>query len=97
MKSLFRFALVVVAASVILIESCSVVGAQEPSPLPPGNRREVLEVLRHWGVFTRKPHVLYVGPFTSESWVVALKFPDGTKENYSVNMITKDCSKVCHH
>jgi hypothetical protein len=97
MKSLVRFMFVVVAASAILIESASLVGAEEPSPFPPGNRREVLGVLRQWGVFARKPRVLYVGPLTSESWVVALRFPNGTKENYSVNMVTKDCSKICHH
>ena len=97
MKSLLRFVLVVVAASAILSDSASIVGAEEPSPSPPGNRREVLAVLRQWGVLARKPRVLYVGPLTSESWVVALKFPNGTKENYSVNMVTKDCSRICHH
>jgi hypothetical protein len=97
MKSLLRFVLAAVAAIAILIDAASLGRAQEPSPSPPGTRREVVEVLRQWGVFARKPRVLYVGPLTSESWVVALRFPNGNKENYSVNMVTKDCSKICHH
>jgi hypothetical protein len=97
MKSLLRFVLAAVAAIAILIDAASLGRAREPSPSPPGTRREVLEVLRQWGVLARKPRVLYVGPLTSESWVVGLKFPDGTSENYSVNMVTKDCSRICHN
>src|SRR6266511_3391609 len=97
MKLLVRFLFLVVVAATILSDSTSLVVAEEPPPSAPGNRREVIEVLRQWGVFDRKPHILYIGPLTSQSWVVVLKFPDGASEKYSVNMVTKDCSKICHH
>lgn len=97
MKLLLRFLLLVVVATTILNDSASLVVAEEPAPSSPGNRREVIEVLRQWGVLDRKPRILSVGPLTSQSWVVALKFPDGASENYSVNMVTKDCSRICHH
>jgi hypothetical protein len=97
MKLLLRFLFLVVVATTALSDSASLVVAEEPPPSPPGNRREVIDVLRHWGVLDRRPRILYIGPLTSQSWVVALKFPDGASENYSVNMITKDCSRICHH
>ena len=94
MKSLLQFVLVAVAACAIFIDAASLGRAQESSPSPPGTRREVLEVLRQRGALARKPRVLYVGPLRSESWIVGLKC---TSENYSVNMVTIDCSGICHN
>jgi len=53
MKSLLQFVLVAVGR------------AQEPSPSPPGTRREVSRCCGSEGVLARKPRVLYVGPLTA--------------------------------
>ena len=65
MKSLLQFVLVAVAAGAILIDAESLGRAQEPSPSPPGTRREVSRCCGSEGVLARKPRVLYVGPLTA--------------------------------
>jgi hypothetical protein len=97
MLACLRFMLVVVAAGGILIDSASPVAAQEASPSPPGTPREVIAVLRQWGVLKRNTRVMYVEPFNSHDWLVGLQFADGRKENYSVDAVAKECSHICHH
>jgi hypothetical protein len=75
-----RFLFLFIVAATVLGDCASLVVAEGPTPSPPGNRREVIEVLRHWGVLDRKPRILYIGPLTSQSWVATLKFPDGASE-----------------
>ena len=97
MKSIVQSMVVLVAAGIILLDSAPLRAAPEPSPSPPGSRREALAVLRHWGVLSRKTRVLYVEPFNARSWLVGLQFPDGRKENYSVDTVAKECGHICHH
>jgi hypothetical protein len=96
MMPFLRFMLVVVAAVSILIDSSSPVAAQEASLSPPGTRRDVIAVLRQWGVLKRNTRVTYVEPFNSRDWLVGLQFADGRKENYSVDTVAKECSHICH-
>jgi len=92
-----RFLLLLAATGSILIDSGSTVAAQEASPSPSGTRREVIAVLRQWGVLKRNTRIMYVEPFNSHDWLVALQFADGRKENYSVDTVAKECSHICHH
>jgi hypothetical protein len=97
MKSLGQFMLVLIAACTLLFDSGSLRAAPERSPSPPGSRREALAVLRQWGVLTGKTRVLYVERLNAQSWLVGLQFPDGRKENYSVDTVAKDCGYICRH
>jgi len=97
MKSFPRFVLLVIAASAIALDSASLGAPPKSSPSPPGSRREALAVLRQWGVLTRKTRVLYAEPFNSQSWLVGLRFPDGRKENYSVDTVARECGRICQH
>jgi hypothetical protein len=97
MMPLLWLLLVVVVVGGILIDSASPVAAQGPSLSPPGTRREVVAVLRQWGVLKRNTRVMYVEPFNSRDWLVGLQFADGRKENYSVDTVAKECSHICHH
>jgi hypothetical protein len=73
------------------------VAAPSPEPSPPGTRQEVLAILRQWAVLDKKTRVLYVEPFNAQSWLVGLQFASGRSENYSVNTVTKDFGRICHH
>jgi mannose-6-phosphate isomerase-like protein (cupin superfamily) len=44
-----------------------------------------------------EPHQITNDTAEDHGWVVGLKFPDGTSENYPVNMVIKDCRRICHN
>jgi hypothetical protein len=82
--------------SAIVLMSIGSLSAQSPSPSPNGTRREAIAVLKSWGVLHGKIRVHSISPF-GDHWLVALRYPDGSFENYSVETITKECGPICHH
>ncbi len=95
MKSAARIVLLIAVTMGLLTEAVLLAGIPESSPSPPGTRREILAILREHGILSRRPQVLYIKPLTSESWLVGLRWKDGTSWNYSVNTVTKDWGIIC--